>query len=406
MTAVDTRVEVPALVVGAAFTLGRLSEARVMCLASASPAGTDDPVDLAVAEALRNAYPTLPVLEVDASDVDPARMQRRFSLARVREFPTEDGGTTDVVVMRGDLDTVIKQTKTRHENRGIVKRNADIVSRRGWRPLAVAVAPVGPGDAVGDFTLEGFVTVSPKSVHGSLDDLASGPAIWARVNVWSASLRLQHWTNMALVFILSCTGYIIMDPFFGPQAAGQQPTGYLMGIVRFIHFTAAFVWLIVGAFRIMSAFMSSDRYLRWPSMWPLKSKQDVRNLGKIVQHYAFIKEDAPMYLGHNPLQQLTYSTVYIACGLQLVAGFVLFGLYHQDNPFWALVSTPVHWVGIANVRSFHTGMMFALWAFVIVHVYLAFRAESTERHGALASMISGGVWVRRGAKPVDAPGLE
>ena len=407
MTVAETQVELPRLVVGEAFTLGELSEGRIMCLASACPAGSTDPVDLAVAEALQNAYPALPVLEVDSADVDPASLSRRYSLTRVRDVPAKDGdGTEDLVVMRGDLDSVIKATKARHEPRGVIKRNADVVTRRGWRPLAVAVAPVDENDVIGEYKLQGFVTVSPKSVHAALDDVASGPAIWARVNVWSGSLRLQHWANVVIIFTLSCTGYLIMDPFIGPQAAGREPTGYLMGGIRFIHFTAAFLWLVVGAARILSATMSRDRYLRWPTMWPLKSKDDVRNLGKIVQHYAFIKEDAPLYLAHNPLQQLTYTSVYIACGLQLVAGFVLFGLYDPNNWFWSLVSTPAYWVGIANVRSFHTGMMFALWAFVIAHVYLAFRAESMERHGGLGAMISGAVWMRRGSHPVDAPGLE
>jgi Ni,Fe-hydrogenase I cytochrome b subunit len=63
----------------------------------------------------------------------------------------------------------------------------------------------------------------------------------------------------------------------------------------------------------------------------------------------------------------------------------------------------VHLIGIPGVRLAHTMMMFALWAFVIVHVYLAVRADSLERHGGISSMINGGVWLRRGAKPVDAP---
>jgi len=232
------------------------------------------------------------------------------------------------------------------------------------------------------------------------------PATWVRVDVWSTSLRIQHWTNVALIFILSCTGYVIMDPLIGPTAYTGQPTGYLMGWVRLIHFCAAFCWLVVGATRVYSAFRSRDPYLRWPSMWPLKSKDDLRNLGRVAQHYTFIKVDAPLYVAHNPLQQLTYTAVYVGCALQLAAGFVLFGLYHQTNPFWAVVSAPAHWFGIPNVRLFHTGMMFALWMFVIAHVYLAFRADSLERHGGISSMINGGVWVRKGARPVDAPEVE
>jgi hypothetical protein len=36
-------------------------------------------------------------------------------------------------------------------------------------------------------------------------------------------------------------------------------------------------------------------------------------------------------------------------------------------------------------------------------VYLSVRADSTERSGAISAMVSGGRWVRRGAKFEDWP---
>jgi len=205
---------------------------------------------------------------------------------------------------------------------------------------------------------------------------------------------------------LCVTGFYIMDPFFGASAAAEQPTGFGMGWVRLVHFIAAFAWLLVGLLRIWSAFTSSDRYLRWSSMWPLKNKQDFHNLGQQLLHYTFIKTESPLYLGHNPLQQLTYTGVYVLCAIQMAVGFVLFGLYYQTNPFWAFISTPIHWFGVAPIRMIHACIMFLLWAFVIGHVYLVFRADATERHGGLSAMINGGVWVMRGSKPVDAPAIE
>lgn len=403
VAAAATDVTLPRLRVGGAFSVGRFSESRVLALAAAAPPGSDDPVDLAAAAALQADRPDIALPQVEPQDIDPARLDRRYSLVRVRDFALTEGGTADLVVMRGDMASVLKQAKAAREDRTIMIKNADLASRRGARPLAVATAPVGKGDVVGAFTLEGFVTVLPETLSGTAADMASSPGSWARVNVWSVSLRYQHWINVAMVFILSCSGYYIMDPFFGPTAYDGVPTGFLMGWVRLIHFTAAFIWLVVGATRVVSAFTSRDRYLRWPSMWPLKSKQDVRNLGKVVKHYAFISEDGPLYLAHNPLQQLTYTLLYVACGVQMLTGLSLYSLYHQDLLFWQIVATPVHLFGIAPVRLFHAMMMFFLWAFVIVHVYLAVRADSLERHGGLSAMINGGVWLRRGSQPVDAP---
>ena len=396
-------VEYPKLVVGTAFSLGEMSEGRIMSLAAACAPDSDDPVDRAVVAATKAGYPEVHIAKVDAADVDPARVDRRYTLTRARRCPAPDGSTRDIVIMRGDLDSVMQNVKVSRETRSVLKRNAEAVLRRGWRPLGVAIAAVDANNRVGPFTPLGFVSVAPGALHEGTDDLSSGPATFARVNLWSVSLRVQHWTNVALIFILSCTGIFIMDPFFGPLVGSDQPAGYLMGWVRFIHFSAAFAWMVLGATRLWGMFTSHDRYLRWPTLWPLKSKEDVRNLGRIVQHYVFIKTDAPLYLAHNPLQQLAYTSIYIACGIQVISGLSLFGLFHQTNAFWALMARPADWVGVAAIRIFHIMLMFLLWMFVIMHVYLVFRAESLERHGGLSAMISGGVWVRRGAHPVDAP---
>lgn len=396
----------PRIWVGSAFSLEHLSEARVLALAALSPHGSPDPVDAALGRALRSERPDIRLPRVDPADVDPARPERRYSLTRARDFPLTAGSTADVMVMRGRLADVLRQVVNGPEEKSVAKRNAAAALRRGCRTLAVAVAPLAADGSAGTYRLEGFVTVRPDAEASEAGTMAAHPRSWVRVNVWTGSLRLQHWINVAMVFILSCTGYFIMDPFFGPTASAAAPTGYLMGWMRFIHFSAAFVWLVVGATRVVLAFTSRDPYLRWSAFWPLKRKEDVRNLGRVVQHYALIKDEGPLYLAHNPLQQLTYTAVYLACTVQMATGLTLYGLYHQDNPIWRLASMPVHWFGVPGVRFFHAAMMFLLWVFVIIHVYLAVRADSLERHGGLSSMINGGVWLRRGAKPVDAPEIE
>jgi len=393
------------LVAGTAFSLGRMSDGRIMSLAAACTPGSADPVDCAVGRALRDSYPHICVPEVDPGDTDPACPSRRYSLTRVRNYQMEDGTTKDLVVMRGDMESMLKKVKVRRESSSVLRRNAAVGIKRGWRPLAVATAPVDADDKVGDFTLQGFVSVGAADTAPQ-EDLFSGPAIFARINVWSPSLRLQHWLNVFLVFVMSLTGFYIMDPFFGPSSYDGAETGFMMGGIRMLHFTAGFCWLVVGLFRIWSAFTSRDRYLRWSYMWPLKSKEDLRNLGRTVLCYTFIRTEAPMYLGHNPLQQLTYTLVYCLCGLQALTGLALFGMYHQSNWFWALIATPTHWVGVSTLRLVHALIMFLMWGFLVGHIYLVFRADSVERHGGLSAMINGGVWVKRGTKPVDAPVIE
>lgn len=395
------------LSVGSIFSAGTLNVGRVLAMAAAAaaPASTD-PVDQVLAQRLGSERPDIPAVTVAEEDVDPARADRRYSLTRVRDLqrPAEKG-YRDVVIMRGDLAAVLKEVKISREDRSVVLKNADLSSRRGFRTLAVASALVEDGNKVGDFKLQGFIELRPTAPGSFADDVAASPESWARVNLWSVSLRLQHWANVFAVLILSLTGYYIMDPFFGPSATdnAQQAT-YLMGWVRAIHFTTAFIWLFIGAARVVSAFRSRDRYLRWPTLWPLKNKTDVKHLGEVLGHYAFLNDEPPLYLAHNPLQQLAYSGVYVAGVIQMMTGFALYGLAHKNSSWiWGLISTPVDMFGIGPVRLFHALMMFLIWMFVIMHIYLAVRSDSLERHSGISSMINGGVWMRRGSKPVDAP---
>ncbi|MDR2381514.1 MAG: Ni/Fe-hydrogenase, b-type cytochrome subunit [Bifidobacteriaceae bacterium] len=395
LTATGTEVRV-----GGAFTLGTVAEGVILGLAAVSCAESTDPVDRALRAALLEDRPDLekpPVLE---EDFDPATPRRRYSLTMVRHFPLHDDDYSDVVVMRGALEPVLAKATISRRDKGLIRRNATWALARGWRALAVAVAPVGPRDQVGTFSVLGFVYVGVGRVKPLADE---GPSNWAWVQVWSASLRAQHWLNVAVVLILSCTGYIIMDPFFGPAAGQGSDVGFLMGWVRLIHFAVGFLWILIGLTRVVAAFTSRDRHLRWSAWWPLKTKTDVKRLGLVLGHYALIKPEAPLYVAHNPLQQLTYTALYLGCGVQMLTGLTLFGLYHQTNWFWELFAMPTHWLGIPFIRLFHTMVMFCLWAFVTVHVYLAVRADSLERHGGISSMINGGVWLRRGSQPVDAP---
>ena len=390
------------LSVGGVFTLRRLSEANVMALAAAAAPDSGDPVDQALAAAVVEYHAHVTGAVADPADVDPATPERRWSLTRVRHLRFDDATDHDVVIMRGNLRDVMSQVKLTANERAVVKRNADWATQRGWRPLAVATAIVGADDRVGKFSLQGFVSIGEGATSG---EIGGGPANWARVSLWSTSLRVQHWANVAAIFVLSCTGYYIMQPFFGTGSPGEA-TGFWMGYVRLIHFSAAFVWLLIGATRVVVAFTSRDPMLRWNRLWPIKSKQDLRYLGQTIQHYALIKDEAPLYLGHNPLQQITYTLLYIGCFIQMGTGLVLFSLFHQSSPFWAFVGTPFHWVGVPIIRVIHTVIMFAIWIFVVIHVYLAVRADSLDRHGGISSMINGGVWVRSGAKPVDAPAVD
>ncbi|EEI25975.1 MULTISPECIES: Ni/Fe-hydrogenase, b-type cytochrome subunit [Corynebacterium] len=222
------------------------------------------------------------------------------------------------------------------------------------------------------------------------------------LHLWPAGLRITHWLNLFAVMMLSVTGYCIMDPFLFSTNTGSTDTGFLFGTIRFIHICCGFLWCAIGIVRLYLLFVSKAKQTRWRGLWPWWKKEDVINTGRMAMYYAFLRKDAPFYVGHNPLQQLAYTGIYILCIMEVISGLSLYSLaLVNDNWFWAMLAMPAQWLGIPTMRLLHASFMFCMWVFVIIHVYLVFRAEVVERHGALSSMVGGTSWVRASVRPVD-----
>ena len=388
--------------VARAYSVRKLSPGRLLAMAAVAPFDSEDPVDVALHASLRVNRPDIVPIRVPTDEFSPATPKRKYSLVRVDDFPVEDV-PKNVMIMRGDMESVLAKATISHEERTLFIRNAEVMRMSGQRCLAVASAEIAEDGTVGEFFVEGFVAMVLEKPSQVAKKFSSNPNEWVRINIWSATLRFQHWANMALIVIMSMSGYYIMNPFFGPAAETGPDVGYLMGWVRLIHYVSAYLWLGLGFSRLVLSFTAKDRQLRWRSLWPLNSREDVKGLWGTIQYYLFLKKEGPLYLAHNPLQQFAYTGIYVMCLIQMLSGIVLYGLYNQTDWFWAIVAYPMHWMGVSTIRMIHALIMFVLWSFVIVHVYLATRADALERHGGVSSMVNGGVWLRRGAKPVDAP---
>ena len=388
--------------VARAYSVRKLSPGRLLAMAAVAPFDSEDPVDVALHASLRVNRPDIVPIRVPADEFSPATPKRKYSLVRVDDFPVEDV-PKNVMIMRGDMESVLAKATISREERTLFIRNAEVMRMSGQRCLAVASAEIAEDGTVGEFFVEGFVAMVLEKPSQVAKKFSSNPNEWVRINIWSATLRFQHWANMALIVLMSMSGYYIMNPFFGPAAETGPDVGYLMGWVRLIHYVSAYLWLGLGFSRLVLSFTAKDRQLRWRSLWPLNSREDVKGLWGTIQYYLFLKKEGPLYLAHNPLQQFAYTGIYVMCLIQMLSGIVLYGLYNQTDWFWVIVAYPMHWMGVSTIRMIHALIMFVLWSFVIVHVYLATRADALERHGGVSSMVNGGVWLRRGAKPVDAP---
>ena len=236
-------------------------------------------------------------------------------------------------------------------------------------------------------------TASPKVTAG-----AQGNYRW--VYLWHWPIRAMHWAAAVSIVVLVATGFYIGKPYF--MTGGELGTAYAMGWMRFLHFTAAGVVVATGIVRVYWLLMG-NKFERWTALFPIRPRDWV-NLLKTIRKYLLIHpEKGPHYLGHNPLQQFSYTGIYVVTAVMVVTGFAMYGLANPGGFFYTLFTS---WVsplfgGIQVVRFFHHVLAWVFIIFLPLHVYLALRSDVTDREGTMSSIFSGGRFVRTDAHYED-----
>jgi Ni/Fe-hydrogenase 1 B-type cytochrome subunit len=208
-----------------------------------------------------------------------------------------------------------------------------------------------------------------------------------RIYVWEFPVRLYHWINAIAVTVLAVTGYLIGAPP-AIQSASEASYGYWFGWVRFLHFSAAFVFFFNFLFRLYWGFVG-NRYAQWRNFLTFTPKQ-IREAKDVLKIDILQAAGKPLEsIGHNSLAGFTYFVMFLAFLFQVVTGF---GLYHAMSDFW-LVNL-FSWIvplmgGDFAVRQYHHLMMWFFVVFSMVHVYLVFYHDYVEGRGVTSSMVGG-----------------
>lgn len=212
--------------------------------------------------------------------------------------------------------------------------------------------------------------------------------ITGRVYVWEEPVRLTHWVNVAAIVVLSFTGYYIGNPYV--QVSPREIYGlYFMGLMRFIHFAAAYVFVGSLALRTYWAFVGGNRYASWRALVPFFTAEGRGKMRHALQYYLFLRRDPPAVLGHNALAGFTYAWIVFLYFVQVITGFALYGQAHPGG-FWSKLTGWIFLlVSNQHLRLTHHLVMWLLIAFAIHHVYSAFLVDAEEANGLLSSIFSG-----------------
>lgn len=210
------------------------------------------------------------------------------------------------------------------------------------------------------------------------------------VYLWHWPIRAMHWFAAISIIALSVTGFYIGRPYF---MATSSQSSFTLQWVRLAHFLFAGVFVMTALVRMYWLFIG-NRFERFPALFPVRPR-DWSNLVKMVKYYLMIHpERAPRYMGHNPLQQMFYTLTYGVAFMMILTGFIMFG---QANPDGIMMHTVGRLApllgGMQMVRVIHHVLTWYFPTFLMLHLYLAIRADLLERSGTMSSMVSGGRFV-------------
>ena len=245
---------------------------------------------------------------------------------------------------------------------------------------------------------------APRPEHGSPHYSLGRPLARERGNftwvyLWGAPLRAMHWIAALSVVVLIVTGFYIGRPYV--TTTGEASAHFLMGRIRFLHFTAAAVLVMTGIVRAYWL-LAGNRFERVSALFPLTPK-NFRSMWRTALGYLTLSPNrTPTYVGHNPLQQLMYTLTYIMAIVMVVTGFAMYG---QSNP-GGLIFRTFSWVppllgGLQIVRLVHHALTYAFIIFIILHVYFGIRSDYVERAGVISSIITGGRYIPANEEYVD-----
>lgn len=222
------------------------------------------------------------------------------------------------------------------------------------------------------------------------------------VYVYEAPVRLWHWINALSITVLCITGYFIGSPL--PTMPGEASEHFLMGYIRFAHFSAGYIFVVGFLGRIYWAFVGNT-HARQLFLPPITNPNWWQGIWHEIKWYAFIEKEPHKYIGHNPLALLAMHVLLVWGSVFMIfTGFALYGEGTGMGSWqYTLFSS---WIiplfgQSQDVHTWHHLMMWVIICFVIIHVYVAIREDIMSRQSLISTMVSGWRMFKDNRPPKD-----
>lgn len=220
-------------------------------------------------------------------------------------------------------------------------------------------------------------------------ELQSHREVRPSLYVYEAPVRIWHWINALAIVVLTATGFLISYPL--PSVSGEATNSFLMGYVRFVHFSAGYI-LAVGLLGRLYWAVVGNHHARQLITLPLLDKQWWRDMIYMARWYFFLEKEARKFSGHNPLSHVAMVLVFLVAMVVMVGtGFALYAEGKgMDSWTWDVFG----WITVLagntqNLHTIHHAGMWVLILFTMVHIYTAVREDIMSRQTLISTMVNG-----------------
>ena len=175
------------------------------------------------------------------------------------------------------------------------------------------------------------------------------------------------------VLLLIVTGFYIHYPII------SNGGGFLMALMRGVHFFAAGILTISVTLRIILMFFGKNR--DWSSFIP--NFRDIALLPRVILHYMHLGDMPETTKKYNPLQMIAYLVIFLVIVFQIILGFAL--MFPEG---WLAGLNYGIFGSEVNTRIAHYIINWVFVLFLIVHTYLAIRDSFADTKEVF--MVKGG----------------
>lgn len=211
---------------------------------------------------------------------------------------------------------------------------------------------------------------------------------YKRVYVWEWPVRVFHWTNACSIILLAVTGYLIGNPV-AISSSNEAYQHYWFGTVRFLHFTAAYIFFFNFLFRIYWS-VAGNQYAKWNNFLPYTGEQRQGFLEVLKGDILLMDTKERVSIGHNPLSGLVYFIVFLVSMFEVITGFAVYSAM-SSSWFAGLFAWIVPLMGgDQTVRQWHHLFMWFFLVFLIIHLYLSLYHDYIKGHKVISAMLGNG----------------